>query len=181
MRATNQTPTTVRTMQTPSGISACARLKSSPFSTQVISVFCASAGTHRCQGDWLPRLKTLTRGSSEVTRMTMVELAWASLKVLQRIATAISTADSAAANGSSTARNSSASRGPYWNIAARVSLRSIHWPGRKLSELSTAISMLTQATATHLPTPAPSARPDSSAAARASRARARPRSCRAPR
>ena len=46
---------------------------------------------------------------------------------------------------------SAASRGPYWNIAASVSLRSTHWPGRKLKQLSTAISMLTQATAPHLP------------------------------
>ena len=54
----DQTPTSVSAMQTASGISTCASVKSSPFSTQVISVFCASAGTHRYQADWLPRLKT---------------------------------------------------------------------------------------------------------------------------
>ena len=63
----------------------------------------------------------------------------------------MSTADSAAANGSSTTRNNSASRKPYWNSAAKVSLRSSHCAGMKLSELRIAISMLTLATAAHLP------------------------------
>ena len=78
-------------------------------------------------------------------------LAWASLKLLQRMAIAISSADSAPASGSSTAMNSSASRKPNWNSAASVSLRNSHCPGRKLRQLSTAISMPTLATAPHLP------------------------------
>ena len=71
-------------------------------------------------------LNTVTRGSSETPRITTVALAWASLKLLQRMAIAISRADSAPASGSSTAMNSSASRKPNWNSAASVSLRNNH-------------------------------------------------------
>ena len=138
-------------MHTASGISTCSRPSASPFSTRVISVFCASAGAHRCHGASPPRSKTLTSGSSETARTTIVELACASLNERLRIATAISTAASAAASGSRMTMNSAASRGPYWNIAASVSLRSTHWPGRKLKQLRMAISTLTHATAPHLP------------------------------
>ena len=64
---------------------------------------------------------------------------------------AISSAANAPASGNSSAMNAAASRQPYWNIAASVSLRSSHCPGRKLKALSTAISMPTLATAPHLP------------------------------
>jgi hypothetical protein len=46
---------------------------------------------------------------------------------------AISSADIAAASGSSSARNIAASRQPKRNIAASVSLRSSHCAGRKLA------------------------------------------------
>ena len=78
-------------------------------------------------------------------------LACACLTLRQRIASAISAADSSPAIGSSRAMNSAASRGPYWNSAARLSLRNNHWPGKKLSDDSVAINMPTLATAAHLP------------------------------
>ena len=64
---------------------------------------------------------------------------------------AINSADSAPASGNSRARNMAPSRMPKRNIAASVSLRSSHCPGRKLAQLSNAMSMATQATAPHLP------------------------------
>ena len=114
-------------------------------------MFCASAGTHKCHAASPPRLNTDTSGNSETPNTSTVLFACASLKVLQRIATAISKADRAAASGSSTTKNSSASRRPNWNSACSVSLRNSHCAGRKLKQLSTAISMLRLATAPHLP------------------------------
>ena len=69
---------------------------------------------------------------------------------------------------------------PKRNIADSVSLRSSHCPGRKLAQLSSAMSMATPPPRPTCRAPAPRATPGSSAAARASRARARRPSCPAP-
>ena len=120
-------------------------------STRPISVIWPSAGTHRCQAASPPGLNSVTRGSIDTPSSTTVALACASLKLLQRMAMAISTADSAPASGSSSARKRAASPGPKRNMADSVSLRSSHCPGRKLRQLSTAISIPTAETAAHLP------------------------------
>ena len=75
-------------------------------------MICASAGSHRCQACSPPGLKAVNIGSSDTASTTTVVLACASLKDLLRMATAINSADSSAASGSNSARNSPVSRRP---------------------------------------------------------------------
>ena len=96
-------------------------------------------------------LNSVTSGSIDTTSSSTVVLACASLKLLQRMAIAISSAASAPASGSNSAMKAAASPMPKRNIADSASLRSSHWPGRKLRHDSTAMSMPTLVTAPHLP------------------------------
>ena len=124
----------------------------SPFNTRVISVFCASAGIHSCQGASAPGFKTVTSGSSETTSTTTVGTGLGFLECPAADRDRHQHRRQRGCERQQHDEEQQASRGPYRNSAAKVSLRSSHWAGMKLSELSTAISMLMPETAPHFPT-----------------------------
>ena len=132
----------------------------SPFSTRVISTFCASAGTHRCHGASPPWLNSVDQRQQ---RHAEHDHGGAGLRLLEAAAADRDRHQHAPTAPPRTAAarpgTAAASREPNWNIAASVSLRSSHCAGQEAQAAAAPRSACRRcATAPHLPSTSASAR-----------------------